>query len=155
MAEVNAIWSAVTKAQAEHRFLWINKAYSVLLSLTLVVLFIEIVVAFILQFIVDFWLKNEAISVSIIYALCFSVSSWLFVVHNVNTSIGNGMSYFKVQMICMTIAAIIDIPFAWLLVKIFNGWIGVVVANVIALVPFEIMQPLYLRKHLSNLIEDI
>ncbi|MBQ8963449.1 MAG: MATE family efflux transporter [Clostridia bacterium] len=146
------IWSAVTKAQAEKRFAWINGTYSVLLAATLAVLLVEIVIAFILQKLVNIWLKADAITVSVQYALIFSVSSWIFVVHNVNTSIGNGMSFFKPQMVFMTLAAVVDIPLAWVFVKVFGGWIGIVVANILALVPFEIAQPIFLKRHLRKLM---
>lgn len=145
------IWSAVTKAQAEKRYNWISNTYKLLLAFTLVVLFLGIIVAFVFQPIVNLWLKENAIQVKLLYAIIFSISSWIFVIHNVNTSIGNGMSYFKPQMIFMTLAAILDIPLAWLFVNIFGGWIGIVIANVIALIPFEIIQPIKLGKHLKSI----
>lgn len=148
------IWSAVTKAQAENRYKWISNTYKLLLVCTVIVLIIGIIVSFVLQPIVNIWLKENAIQIKLIYAIIFSISSWIFLVHNVNTSIGNGMSYFKPQMIFMTLAAIIDIPLAWLFVDLFGGWIGIVIANIVALLPFEIVQPIKLRIKLKEICTD-
>ncbi len=145
------IWSAVTKAKVEQRYSWIEKTYKVLLLFSFVVLVIEIGISFFLQPIVNIWLKDNAIPINPVYALILAFSSFIFVVHNVNTSIGNGMSFFKPQMVLMTFAAIVDIPLAWLLVKLTGGWIGVVLANIIALTPFEIAQPIFLIRHLNTL----
>lgn len=69
-------------------------------------------------------------------------------------TIGNGMSYFKLQMIWMTFAGIIFIPLAYILVQITRSWIAVVLANVLAMLPYEVLAPIFTIKKLKNKIEE-
>ena len=74
-------------------------------------------------------------------------------VHNVNTSIGNGFSYFEPQIVLMTLAAVVDIPLAWVFVKLTGGMIGVVLANIIVLIPFEVAEPIFFFRYINKLIK--
>ena len=147
------IWSAVTKAKAERNYSWIKRLYNTLLCLTFACLAINCVVTPILQWVMNIWIGESAVNVNYLFAFIFSISNYIFVVHNVNTSFGNGFSYYKVQSIWMGVAAIVDVPLAFLLVHITGSWIGVVLANIIALLPFEILEPIYFNKKLKKLIK--
>ena len=147
------IWSAVTKAKVEKRYTWIKKTYMLLLGFSVLALLVLLAIVLILQPIVNFWLKEDAITVSTIYGVIFALSGFIFLVHNVNTSIGNGFSYFKPQIVFMTIAAVVDIPLAWVFVKLTGGMIGIVLANIIALIPFEVAQPIFFFRYLNKLIK--
>ena len=152
------IWSAVTKAQAAKDYKWIAKIYRIFLLATGVCLIIEFLIIPILQLFMNVWLGIGAIDVNIWYAVAFVFSGTIFVLHQVNTSIGNGISYFKVQMIWMTFAAIIDVPLSYVMVQLTGGWIGIVVANVLALLPYELIAPVYTFKKLeqeSNKISEL
>lgn len=144
------IWSAVTKAQVEKNYGWIKKVYCLFLGISVLCFIVELCVIPILQWVMDLWLGNGTISVSLVNAFIFALSSVTFVLHNVNTSIGNGVSYFRLQMIWMTVAAVLFIPLAWMLVHIFGSWIGVVLASVIAMAPYEIIAPVYTMKFLRK-----
>lgn len=143
------IWSAVTKAQANRNFKWIKKIYKIFLVASFLCLLVELSVVPILQFLMDIWLGKDTITTSTLAGIIFAFSGTVFVIHSVNTSIGNGISYFKVQMICMTFAAAIYIPFSYLMVQVTGSWIGVVVANVIVLLPYEILAPIYTMRKLD------
>lgn len=144
------IWSAVTKAQANKDYYWIIKIYKIFLIATLGCIGLEFLIIPFLQVFMDIWLGQGIIEITMSYAIVFLLSSSIFVLHNVNTSIGNGISYFKVQMILMTMAAIIFIPLAWLCVRITSSWIGVIVAQVLALLPYEILAPYFTIKKLEH-----
>ena len=144
------IWSAVTKAQANSDYKWIQKIYKIFLIASLLCMIMEFALVPIMQTVIDVWLGKEVIIVNTFYSIVFVFSGSLFVLHNVNTSIGNGISYFKTQMIWMTFAALIDIPLSYFLVKLFGSWIGVVIANVLALLPYEILAPIYTLKLLKE-----
>ena len=94
-------------------------------------------------------LGKGVIEVNTMYGIAFVFSSSLFVLHNVNTSIGNGISYFKIQLIWMTFAAIVCVPLTYVMVQITGSWIGVVVANSISLLPYEVLAPIYTFKQLD------
>lgn len=147
------IWSAVTKAKLELNYSWIKRLYKRLLVLSLGCLAINVIVIPVLQWVMNIWLGESTITINYLFAVIFSVSNFMFVVHNVNTSFGNGFSYYKVQNIWMGLAAVVNIPLAFLLVHITGSWIGVVLANIISLMPFEIMEPIYFNKKLNSLMK--
>ena len=103
-----------------------------------------------LQKFMDLWLGKGMIDVNLGYALAFVCSGSIFVLHNVNTSIGNGISYFRLQMIFMTIAAVVFIPLAYICVNITESWIGVIIANVLVLIPYEALAPHYTLKKIRD-----
>lgn len=143
------IWSAVTKAQANNDYRWIKKVYKLFLYASLACLIIELLLVPFLQTIMDLWLGKGTIAVTSFAGVAFALSGTIFVIHNINTSIGNGLSFLKIQMIWMTFAAIIDIPFSYMMVQITESWVGIVIANVIALLPYEILAPIKTLKMLD------
>lgn len=148
------VWSAVTKAQAQKNYVWILKIYRIFLILTLACFVAELLIVPFLGVVFDIWLGTGVIRANLVYGLVFVCSSVVFVAHNVNTTIGNGMSYFKLQMIWMTFAGIIFIPLAYILVQITRSWIAVVLANVLAMLPYEVLAPIFTIKKLKNKIEE-
>ena len=55
-------------------------------------------------------------------------------------------------MVWMTFAAIVDIPLAWLLVKITGSWVGIIIANILALLPFETIEVFAFKKMINNML---
>lgn len=148
------IWSAVTKAQIEKNYRWIKKVYLLFLGISGLCLLGEICLIPVLQWGMDLWLGKGVIEVRTCYAVAFALSSVVFVLHSVNTSIGNGMSYFRLQMVWMTVAAVTFIPLAWLLVRVMGSWIGVVFASVLAMAPYEILAPIFTIRKLNQMQKD-
>lgn len=144
------IWSAVTKAQANNNYNWIIKVYKIFLLACGGCLILELLIVPFLQPIMNIWLGKGTIIVNYLHAIAFCFSGTIMIVHNVNSSIGNGISYFKVQMIWMTFAAVVDIPLSYLFVQITGGWIGVVIANILALLPFNVLAPFFTIKKLKQ-----
>ena len=134
------IWSSVTKATVEKEYSWIKKLYKKLLVMAAGVFLFELAVVPFVQIVVDIWLGKNFYAIDYRVSCIFVLSSSIFFLHNVNTSVCNGMSYFKVQKFWMTFAAVVDIPLAWLLVKFTGSWVGIIIANIIALLPFEIIE---------------
>ena len=145
------IWSAVTKAQIEKNYHWIKKVYALFLGGSGLCFLGELCLIPILQWGMDLWLGKGVIAVQAWYAVVFALSSVIFVLHSVNTSIGNGLSYFSIQMIWMTFAAMVFIPLAFLFVKALGSWIGVVLAAVVAMMPYEVIAPIYTFRYLNRL----
>lgn len=148
------IWSAVTAAQARGDYIWIKKIYKLFLLGSLICFAIEVCIIPFLQWIMNIWLGHDIVTVSQGYAFAFALSSGMIILHSVNTAIGNGLSYFKPQMICMTVAAILFIPLAYILVKITGSWIGIVIANTISLLPYQVLAPIFTMKLLGRKINN-
>ena len=145
------IWSAVTKAQAKKDYKWIYKLYIVLLVITIPFLIINFASLPFLQRFFDIWLKEKTIPVNNMYVISFILFNFFFAIHNVNTSIFNGLSDFKIQNIWMTFAAIIFIPLCYLFTTLFDNWIGVIVGSVICVIPYEVIQIILGIKKLNKL----
>lgn len=147
------IWSAVTKAAGQNKYEWIKKLNLILLLSTIGVLIFELLLVPFMQPIVNTWLGRGIVSIRIKYSVIFAISNAIFFLHNVNTSFGNGMSFFKIQVIWMTFAAIVDIPLSYLFANVFGGWIGIIVANIVALLPFEVIQIIYFKRLINEKIQ--
>lgn len=145
------IWSAVTKAQAKKDYEWIYKLYIILLILTIPFLLINFASIPFLQKVFDIWLKEKTINVNNAYALVFVLFNFCFAVHNVNTSVFNGLSDFKIQNIWMTIAAVLFIPLCYIFTIYFDNWIGVIIGSFVCVIPYEVIQTVFGIKKLNKL----
>lgn len=144
------IWSAVTRAGVRGDYLWIRRVYRLFLGGTGLCFLGELTVLPFLGWIVKLWLGEAAPPVRLDYALMFVLLSTLFVLHNVNTSISNGLSWFRLQGIWMGFAALVFLPLAVAFSQWTGSWIGVVIANVLSLLPYEILAPMINLKRLKN-----
>ncbi len=145
------IWSAVTRFKAQKDYNWIIKVYKIFIIGVGVCLVGELSIISFLQRITDIWLGKNVINVNIGYAIAFVFSSVILVLHNVNTTIGNGLSYFRLQIIWMTFAAVIFVPLSYILVQATGSWIGVVIANSISMLPYELLAPAYTMRYIRRL----
>ena len=145
------IWSAVTKAQAQKDFNWIYKLYIVLLFLTIPFLIVNFASIPFLQKFFNIWLKEKTIAVNIKYVIIFILFNFCFAIHNVNTSIFNGLSDFKIQSIWMTVAAILFVPLCYIFTNLLRSWAGVIIGSTICIIPYEIIQIIAGLKKLNKL----
>lgn len=144
------IWSAVTKALSEQNFTWIRKLYKTLKWMVLLAVIFEFVMIPFLQFGIDLWLGDNAIEVNYSYAIAFAIFGSIIIWNGVISSIANGCGELKTQSIFFTIGALIKIPIAWVLVGVFDSWIGVIVANIIAMGLYCVVQPIWLNRFLNE-----
>lgn len=153
MIALTPIWSAVTKALAEKDYYWIKELYNKLKIGASIVTVGQFLIIPLLQPIIDFWLHDNSISINYWYALVFAISGSLFVWVGVLSTISNGLGILKIQSIFYTVGVIIKLPLAWFLVGFVNSWIGVVIANIIALSLFCIIQPIFLQRYIDKKIK--
>jgi len=145
------VWSAVTKAFSENNYIWIKKLYRVLMKLALIGIFLEFSLIFFLQPIINFWLTDNYIQVNYFYAVIFATSGSVFIWNGMLSSIANGFGELRTQSILFTIGAILKIPMAWFFVKTLDSWIGVVLADIIAMSLYCIIQPIWLKRYLNKM----
>jgi O-antigen/teichoic acid export membrane protein len=144
------IWSIVTKAISEKNYEWVKRLYKKLKKVALIAVIFEFAMIPFLQFGINVWLGENAIQVNYLYAAVFAGSGSIFIWNGVLTSIANGLGELKIQSIFFTIGAIIKIPISWILVSAFDSWISIIVANIIAMSLFSIIQPIWLNKYLNK-----
>lgn len=151
------IWSAITKAKVEKNYIWIKKLNNILMIMGGVSAICEFLIIIILQLIINLWLGKNIIKVNYIYAVIFAISGSLFVWNKIISSMSNGFGELKLQIIFLTLGALINLPLAYIGSRIFNSYISIVVANIISLLPYCIIQPLWMNKYLKiklNMIND-
>lgn len=144
------IWSMVTKALVNRDFDWIEKLYKKLKIITVLAVACELAIIPFLQLAINIWLKSEAINVNYFYALLFAISGSLLIWNGVISTLANGMSKLRVQFYTLTIGVFLNIPLAYLFCRLFEGWIGVVLANVISFIPYCVIQPIFIKKYLKE-----
>lgn len=153
------MWSAVTKAVAENNYMWIHKTYNALLLVSALGAFFEILIILPLQWLVQLWLREDAITVDQQIAILFAVNNALLIFHTANMNIANGMVNLRVQLYFYPFAAVLNIVGAVILVGITGHWIGVVISNIVVLIPFELMQFIdnkrSIKENLINIGEKI
>lgn len=145
------LWSAVTKAKSEKNYSWIIKAYKFFGMMSALCFMIELIVSLFGQCIFELWLGKSVMNFNIVYGIVFSVHSYIFIIHNINTSISNGLSYFRFQIIGMSLAALLHIPIAILFVDICDSWIGVIIASCVAMSFYELFAPYFTVKYIREL----
>lgn len=140
------IWSAITKAKAEKDISWIKRTYKNLLLISILGTLFEFLIIPFLQFGVNIWLKDEAIQVNFSYGFVFAIMGSLMIFNGTFSSISNGIGELKTQLVCFSVGSLLKILLSIFFVKILNSWIGVIIANSIALGIYCIIQPITLNK---------
>lgn len=140
------IWSAVTKALTERNYMWIKKLFRMLKFMALIAVVFEFFMIPFLQFGINLWLTDNSIEVNYLYAIVFAIFGSTLIWNGVVSSIANGLGELKTQSILFTIGAVVKIPIAWFLVGLLNSWIGVILANIISMSLYCIIQPFWLNK---------
>lgn len=144
------IWSAVTKAIAEEDFTWVLKLYRTLKIMALIASVLQFLMIPFLQFGIDLWLGEDRIQVNYFYAITFAIFGSMLIWNGVLASIANGCNQLKGQSIFFTIGVIVKVPAAIFFVEIYQSWIGIIAANIVALALYSIVQPIWLDKYLGE-----
>lgn len=145
------IWSSVTQAYNEARFKWIKKMYSYLNYIALAISLVCLLLVPLFQYIVNFWLGEEALIISQKSALVFAVFNVIMIFIYSVSSISNGLGKLRAQFIGNSFAAILKIPLSIFLANIIGEWISIVLANVVVMFPVLIFQVLFIRNQLKEL----
>lgn len=144
------LWSLITQAIAEKNNEWVKKVYKKISILAFVTFLIQLISILFIQKIIDLWLNNDSISIDPMYALIFTGLSSLLIWNAVISTISNGLGMVKSQSYLLTIGLLVKIPASFLCVMWLNSWIGVIVASCIGLLPYCVIQPLFIKKMIDN-----
>lgn len=144
------IWSAVTKALTEKNYLWIKSLYKKMYIIAFIGSACEYLLIIFLQFGINIWLKDAAITVNYGYALCFATLGTLMIYTGVFSSIANGISKVEIQLITYSIGFVIKIPIAYICTRLLDSWIGVVIGCLVSMTIYIIVQPIYIKKYMNS-----
>lgn len=149
------IWSAVTKALTEKNYNWINSLYKKLLMFAGAGVILEFALVPFLQIFINFWLGEKAIKVDFAYGFAFAALGGLMILNAAFSSVANGVGELKTQAIFFGIGAVLKMPIAWIFVQMTDSWIGVVWANVVAMLVYCLIQPIWLKKYLNKKKKEV
>lgn len=144
------IWSATTKAQVEKDYYWVAKVFNRFLLLGMLVVVFEFALCAPLQLIFDIWLGDSTIRAELLTASIFAIYGSVVAWSNIVTCFANGLNELRLQTVFLTLGAVINIPIAYVLAQFTNSYLSVVVANIIAYVPYLIGQTGWLVHYLRK-----
>ena len=134
------IWSVVTKALAEKNFAWLNKLYVTIKRVGVFIIGFQFLLIPFLQFIMDVWLGKGIVTIHTKTAIAFAVFGSVFVMSTMLSTIVCGMARMKVQLYCYVVGVSLKLLFIYLCQFFTKEWDIVVWSNVVALVPYVIVQ---------------
>lgn len=138
---VTPIWSVVTKAQAERDFIWLNKLYSKIKFFGILAIVLQFMLVPVLQTIMDLWLRENTIVVSVPTAISFACFGGCFVYSSLLSTIVCGLARMKTQAICYGLGIILKFVIIVVCAKTIPfKWDVVVWSNVAVLFPYMIVQ---------------
>ena len=103
---------------------------------------------FLLQILVNLWLGTKAITVSKTYGSIFAISGIVYIWITLNANIAAGIERLKIPFIFLSLGALLNVPLAYLFTLKTNSWISIMLANIISMIPYSIIQPIVLDKWL-------
>lgn len=139
------IWSGITNAYEKKDFLWIKRIYKFMNIISIICLLALVILAVILQFVFNVWLRDETINVNYNYVFPFLIFSFSMIYLYAMTSIANGIGKLKSQMICNGIGAIIKIPIVYIVSIYVKDWIVIVYVNALIFMTSSIIQSIILN----------
>lgn len=148
------IWSAATKAQVEKNYKWLYSLFKKFSALALLGIIGDFILIIPLQFVFDLWLGNSTISVNYLNAFVFAIFGAVMIWSSSITCFVNGLGELKLQAIFLTIGAIIDIPLTYVFAKATNSYTAVCLANIIAFLPYLIVQTWWLIRYLRMKVKE-
>lgn len=140
------IWSMITKAKEENDYIWIKKIIRYLDKSMIIIIMVQGLLIPISPFLVNIWLGKNAISLEILFCVICALYGLVFAYTNTLTTIANGLENLKIQFFSFLGAAILKIPLTMIINSWINSWISVMVATIICLVPYCIIQSIYFKK---------
>lgn len=145
------MWSAITQALIEKDIVWLEKTYRMLNYMVILAVGCELSLIPFLQLIINIWLGRSTISVNYLFAIIFALYGSLFIYQSVLSTIVCGMGKIRLQAICYTVAVICKFVIVYFGMEICNSWVVVILANLLILLPYCILQPRYIKKDIYNL----
>lgn len=152
MLALTPLWSKVTKDLAQKKYKKIQTTNRVLYALSGLAVLAELVMVIGLQFVVNLWLRGEAITVSYITGLIFAFYGSMYILNVVLTTVANGMGDLRTQILFYGVFAVLKIPTIYLVT--FVGWKVVVLYNAVALCVFCVFQLLWIERKLRKLARN-
>ncbi len=154
MLALTPLWSKVTKDLTEKKYGSLIKTNRVLLGISLLAALAEFAIIPILQWGINLWLQEEAITVDYGTAFIFAFYGSTYILNVVLTTLANGLGKLKTQVVFYGIGSVLKIPAAILLEKVTGRWDTVVLYNAVVLLVFCIFQYFWINRSLISFVKE-
>lgn len=145
------LWSVITKAKAENNIGWIKSTYKKFMLLGGVFCLGEFGLVVLMEPLMKIWLGADSLpEISYFSGIMCALLGCAMIMNGVFSNIANGTGELKVQAICFGVGAVLKVPLSYILVSILGSWNGVVLANIICMGIYCIIQPISLIKYFKN-----
>ena len=145
------LWSVITKAKAENNIGWIKSTYKKFMLLGGVFCIGEFGLVVLMEPLMKIWLGADSLpEISYFSGIMCALLGCAMIMNGVFSNIANGTGELKVQAVCFGIGAVLKIPLSYILVSLSGSWNGVVLANIICMGIYCIIQPISLIKYFKN-----
>lgn len=138
------LWSAVSHAVAEKDYIWINSKYKQIIIISVSFSVMMVVMLPFLPNLIHLWLNIDYFEINFITMIAVLFMNILFVWNSMNSAFANGLNDLGPQIYSFSIGAVINIPLAIIFVTFLKSWLGVIVANILSLSIYAVVQPIYI-----------
>ncbi len=152
MLSMAPLWSAITKAYAEKKFNWIIKLQRFLYIIVFGCILFQLLLFPFLQILVDLWLGEKAIRVDYVVASSFLLYSISIVWIAILSTLVAGLGLLKVQLYCYIYAVVFKIIGVLVFSNLTDNWDVVIWVTFLGLLPYCIIQPIYVNVFLKKMI---
>lgn len=146
MLVTTSMWSTLTKAKSENDWNWIAKGYQKCKQIVLIIGLMEFLSIIPLQIVFNLWLGDQSINVDYGIAFVFAIYGTLMCLRVILANYSNGLCELRIQIIYITLGAIIYIPLSYFFSQILHSYVAIVIANIISILPFCIAQMKWCRE---------
>ena len=145
------LWSVITKAKAENNIGWIKSTYKKFMLLGGVFCLGEFGLVVLMEPLMKIWLGADSLpEISYFSGIMCALLGCAMIMNGVFSNIANGTGELKVQAICFGVGAVLKVPLSYILVSLLGSWNGVVLANIICMGIYCVIQPISLIKYFKN-----
>ena len=155
MLAMSPLWSAITKAYAEERYAWIMKLQKMLYVVAAGCAVIQLLLLPLMQPLVNLWLNDKAIIINYTIASVFLFYSLVHIWLAILSTLVSGLGKLKMQLGFYLFAAVFKVGMIVLVSQYTDKWYVVVAITALGLLPYCIVQPIYIRKLLRQLSQSI
>ena len=145
------LWSAITKAYAEKKYSWIIKIQKFLYFIAFACIILEIAIIPVLQPLVNLWLKGNSTTIDYFTATSFALYGVITIWIAIQSTIVAGLGKLKIQFWLYLVAVITKIILIVVISNFTERWELVMWATGIGLLPYCLIQPMYIKRLLTEL----
>lgn len=140
------LWSAITRAFEEKDHAWINKYFTRMNRLIIILVGAEFLIIPFLQLIIDVWLGSNSFDVIYFNAVVFAIYGSVFLFQTVVSTFACGIGKMKMQLIFYSIGVIVKFLIMIFVIPYYPNWILVVLSDIVILLPYSVVEYFSLKK---------